>query len=244
MSSGSTYTTSIFDCDGPNSIWTIGCDDDNDVFALYPTVSPYAPAPYSSSYNYPTYAYENEVNKGPVVIGTIFAFMIIFGCIFACKVNPRLVAYSEPPQPQQTARSTDSPRSTEPAATTTPRRTHSAAGVVQADEKRAASLRAKVVRAIFPEQKVDSSNLEYDPEANSYRWANKKNADTTCSICIEKFQEGDVVVTSLCNHSFHSDCIMGWSQIKADCPVCRQKMWDPRTFKMLEKEIKQGAMAT
>lgn len=52
--------------------------------------------------------------------------------------------------------------------------------------------------------------------------------NTTCTICIETFQEGDVVVRGWCNHAFHRDCILGWRQIKPDCPVCRQDLRYPK----------------
>jgi hypothetical protein len=103
-------------------------------------------------------------------------------------------------------------------------------------------LRSKVVKAIFAEQTVDKTNLQYDPEANSYRWVNNRQEknetkNTSCSICLERFIEGDVVVSSVCTHAFHRDCIIGWAEIKDDCPMCRQSMFDVKTYKMLETEI-------
>ena len=110
------------------------------------------------------------------------------------------------------------------------------------DEQRLKLLRSKVVKAIFAEQTVDKTNLQYDPEANSYRWVNNRQEknetkNTSCSICLERFIEGDVVVSSMCTHAFHRDCIMGWAEIKDDCPMCRQSMFDVKTYKMLETEI-------
>lgn len=96
----------------------------------------------------------------------------------------------------------------------------------------------KILNAIFPEQKVDTTTLQYDPEANSYRWTDKTAArNTTCAICLGRFSMGDMIVSSVCDHAFHRDCVLGWVQVQDECPMCRQNMWDLKTYKMLEKEI-------
>ena len=42
----------------------------------------------------------------------------------------------------------------------------------------------------------------------------------TCPVCLDRLDE-DVsgVVTTMCNHSFHGDCLSGW--VDSSCPVCR-----------------------
>jgi len=46
-----------------------------------------------------------------------------------------------------------------------------------------------------------------------------------CVICIMEYEIGDQVVWStsrLCQHAFHSDCILAWiSKAKKRCPICR-----------------------
>mmetsp|Transcript_27685 Transcript_27685/g.75467 ORF Transcript_27685/g.75467 Transcript_27685/m.75467 type:complete len:319 (-) Transcript_27685:2458-3414(-) len=54
---------------------------------------------------------------------------------------------------------------------------------------------------------------------------------TSCSICIEQYEAGDVIVRlksntpgDFCNHCFHDDCIIEWLQSHDECPVCRVDM--------------------
>uniref|UniRef100_A0A915EHN2 BRCA1-associated protein n=1 Tax=Ditylenchus dipsaci TaxID=166011 RepID=A0A915EHN2_9BILA len=39
----------------------------------------------------------------------------------------------------------------------------------------------------------------------------------TCSVCLERMDDG--ILTILCNHSFHADCLSKWTD--TSCPVCR-----------------------
>lgn len=42
----------------------------------------------------------------------------------------------------------------------------------------------------------------------------------TCPVCLERMDESvDGVLTILCNHAFHADCLLKWGD--ATCPVCR-----------------------
>lgn len=104
----------------------------------------------------------------------------------------------------------------------------------------AAAVRAKVVRVLFAEQIYYSSTTDLEQAANSDDASHSNiNEEVCCSICIEPFQdEGDTVVsTTVCKHSFHRDCILGWSQIRDDCPNCRRVMWDKATFNVVEQEV-------
>ena len=42
----------------------------------------------------------------------------------------------------------------------------------------------------------------------------------TCPVCLDRLDE-DVsgILTTICNHSFHAECLSGWAD--ASCPVCR-----------------------
>lgn len=92
------------------------------------------------------------------------------------------------------------------------------------------SIRSIVIGTIFPTEVVKRTDLNHDHEANAIV--------ECCPICIESFGEGDIIATSHCSHMFHHDCILKWSQIKSDaCPVCRQAMWEQKTFDSIENEI-------
>jgi hypothetical protein len=50
----------------------------------------------------------------------------------------------------------------------------------------------------------------------------EKKCDT-CSVCIEKFKEEDVVRELKCKHLFHRDCIDHWLENNIKCPLCREE---------------------
>ena len=43
----------------------------------------------------------------------------------------------------------------------------------------------------------------------------------TCSICLERYEEGETVRTIPCFHTFHAKCIDPWLATKSLCPVCK-----------------------
>ena len=51
-------------------------------------------------------------------------------------------------------------------------------------------------------------------------------------------EPGDVITSSHCSHTYHRDCILGWLQVKDECPNCRQQMWEPEAYQMLEEEVR------
>ncbi|KAM7266043.1 hypothetical protein ACFE04_003726 [Oxalis oulophora] len=47
---------------------------------------------------------------------------------------------------------------------------------------------------------------------------------TTCSICLDDFQDGLEVTHMPCNHMFHEDCIIEWLKENRLCPLCRSPL--------------------
>jgi len=47
-----------------------------------------------------------------------------------------------------------------------------------------------------------------------------KDQEQSCSICLDKFQTGDVMKVMPCLHKFHSKCLDQWLEIKSTCPLC------------------------
>jgi hypothetical protein len=112
---------------------------------------------------------------------------------------------------------------------------------------------------------MDTSVLKYDPESKTYNWTNEDCGDKSCSICLEDFgtymqmyivmnqsfpvpcthelfsstyaEPRDVIVSSICSHANHRDCIMAWLKVKDECPYCRHLMWDAETFNLMEADI-------
>jgi len=81
----------------------------------------------------------------------------------------------------------------------------------------------------------------------------RRCVDGTCTLCIDEYVDGDIVVWSdlLCSHVFHKECLMQWlSKGKKRCPVCRhwfvpgakiddQKLAHGETWKRALKEMEQ-----
>ncbi|XP_038888994.1 probable E3 ubiquitin-protein ligase RHY1A [Benincasa hispida] len=43
-----------------------------------------------------------------------------------------------------------------------------------------------------------------------------------CSICLESFTDGDVLIHLPCEHKFHHACLDRWIRTCGECPYCRQ----------------------
>jgi hypothetical protein len=100
-------------------------------------------------------------------------------------------------------------------------------------------LRSKVFKFLFPEERIDKTQMKIDSQNNSYRWtSNNEKGNTTCSICLERFQEGDLIISGgLCSHAYHRECVMSWVQARDDCPMCRQPMFDEAIYQAVEEQI-------
>ncbi|GJP40489.1 hypothetical protein CLOM_g166 [Closterium sp. NIES-68] len=50
------------------------------------------------------------------------------------------------------------------------------------------------------------------------------NSSERCTVCLEPFQEGEMVRLLPCLHQFHSPCIDQWLQRQANCPICKHQL--------------------
>ena len=52
---------------------------------------------------------------------------------------------------------------------------------------------------------------------------NHETTCTTCSICIDDFESGELIrILPRCRHAFHTDCIMPWlTERQGCCPLCK-----------------------
>lgn len=48
-----------------------------------------------------------------------------------------------------------------------------------------------------------------------------EKGDTTCTVCLEDFQDTDVVKQTICNHTFHPTCLEQWVKDNHSCPNCK-----------------------
>lgn len=61
-----------------------------------------------------------------------------------------------------------------------------------------------------------------DGEGDNHDDKNNSTMFSMCSICLEDFEDGDIVCQSPnCRHIFHEDCMSEWLLRHDDCPCCR-----------------------
>lgn len=47
---------------------------------------------------------------------------------------------------------------------------------------------------------------------------------TNCPICFSKFKKLDAISITVCNHIFHTNCLLKWGTISETCPICRKNI--------------------
>lgn len=75
-----------------------------------------------------------------------------------------------------------------------------------------------------PREIIDAiPQLAYtEDDWNASKWAGE---DPSCSVCIEQFEDGDVIKTMpTCQHVFHKECIDEWLAQHSTCPNCRASL--------------------
>ncbi|MFS7974423.1 putative transcription factor C2H2 family [Helianthus anomalus] len=48
----------------------------------------------------------------------------------------------------------------------------------------------------------------------------KMDDDKICVICLEEYQEEDMIGTLVCKHIYHDECIKKWLKVKGRCSIC------------------------
>lgn len=62
------------------------------------------------------------------------------------------------------------------------------------------------------------------PGASSAEEQKERNS---CLICLCEYENGDVLRTLVCFHSFHKDCVDQWFKTSQLCPTCRTPISSP-----------------
>ncbi|XP_074574672.1 putative E3 ubiquitin-protein ligase RHY1A [Curcuma longa] len=65
------------------------------------------------------------------------------------------------------------------------------------------------------------SNLQMEVYRDGVEGENVERACLDCSICLERFAEGEELIQLSCRHRFHPDCLEPWAKICGECPYCR-----------------------
>lgn len=72
---------------------------------------------------------------------------------------------------------------------------------------------------------------------------NPLEINDVCSICIEAYEEQDLIVTMPCGHQYHKPCIYPWLKSNIDCgnkptcPMCKEELVIEYRVKVEEKDI-------
>ena len=63
-----------------------------------------------------------------------------------------------------------------------------------------------------------------------------------CSICLNVMNKGILTVLQACNHTFHTDCIVGWFRrsLHGGCPLCRNRGDQPPQRRVEQPMINQA----
>lgn len=87
-------------------------------------------------------------------------------------------------------------------------------------EGSAVAPRAAVVPAAAPTPAPASAGAGTSPSSSPASHTESAE-DHTCRVCLEKYEEGEQVMTLPCFHRFHVDCIKPWLAKSTKCPMCK-----------------------
>lgn len=76
------------------------------------------------------------------------------------------------------------------------------------------------MEAVVIEKKLGSD----DPPLFGTSDLEEDENEDTCPICLERYTYENPRMMTKCNHSFHLQCAMAWSERSQKCPVCDRKM--------------------
>lgn len=66
--------------------------------------------------------------------------------------------------------------------------------------------------------------MEAQLQAQAARRATVIQAQSSCAICLEGFEDSAMPTALPCAHAFHPACIQAWTAVKKECPTCRTKI--------------------
>ena len=53
---------------------------------------------------------------------------------------------------------------------------------------------------------------------------NTEVTENSCSICLNDYSDGSILLKMPCNHHFHTNCASTWLHINTTCPICRYNL--------------------
>eukprot|EP00978_Attheya_sp_CCMP212_P044020 scaffold297622_cov56-Attheya_sp.AAC.4 len=78
-----------------------------------------------------------------------------------------------------------------------------------------------------------------------HQCSESKQTDTMCSICLEEYDDGEVLRVLPCNHNFHTCCIVPWlTEQHANCPLCKHSLVNPSSDEEEWEDIEDDVRPT
>lgn len=88
-----------------------------------------------------------------------------------------------------------------------------------------------VCKTCKKDTKLDKLSLGNNSKSNEI---DKDIEVVTCPICYEDIKENNYIITK-CNHKFCNDCLFKSLDVKSDCPICRQELFNFKKVKDLTR---------
>eukprot|EP01006_Ploeotia_vitrea_P001476 TRINITY_DN104922_c0_g1_i1.p1 TRINITY_DN104922_c0_g1~~TRINITY_DN104922_c0_g1_i1.p1 ORF type:complete len:445 (-),score=57.14 TRINITY_DN104922_c0_g1_i1:855-2105(-) len=80
----------------------------------------------------------------------------------------------------------------------------------------------KVSKGITPELiSTLPTYVFHDQQLTEEEKGHKEECSYRCTICLEDYEDGEVIRSLMCFHQFHCDCVDSWLKENSACPVCK-----------------------
>ena len=71
----------------------------------------------------------------------------------------------------------------------------------------------------------NQERMKYGDFKISHNNKNKSNDNSKCLICLDNFEDIEIIINLKCNHTFHNKCLETWlSHYNNKCPTCRMEI--------------------
>ena len=90
---------------------------------------------------------------------------------------------------------------------------------------------------------IPKPSIFFIKDMKQSRVDNLHEVNDVCSICIEAYEEQDLIVTMPCGHQYHKPCIYPWLKNNIDCgnkptcPMCKSELVVDYRDKVEEQDI-------
>jgi len=82
----------------------------------------------------------------------------------------------------------------------------------------------QVINKMSKEEVLALPELDYGQVSNDFTYSYNISC-TSCSICLDDYEQGEKLRLLPCGHFFHTDCVLPWLTERQDCcPLCKVKV--------------------